>query len=48
MAQVVVNKDVPPGDVDQLMADFKKVGATKVEKTKQPDGNFTVTATFPN
>lgn len=44
MSQEIL-RDVPPGQVDQVMADFRAVGASPV-KTAQPDGRFTVTATF--
>ena len=39
--------DVPDDEVDQLVEDFESVGA-EVTKTKQDDGNWTVTATFPD
>ncbi len=38
--------DVPPAQVDQVVQDFKTAGAAKVEKILQPDGNYTVIATF--
>jgi hypothetical protein len=38
--------DVPPAQVDQVVQDFKIAGAAKVDKTQQPDGNYTVIATF--
>jgi hypothetical protein len=40
--------DVPESEVDQLVQDFKDSGATKVEKTKQANGKYTVVATFPD
>jgi hypothetical protein len=39
-------KDVPADKVEQVVQDFKAAGATKVTKTKQSNGKFTVTATF--
>jgi hypothetical protein len=47
MDQTLKIQDVPPEDVDQSIADLKKLGATKVTKTKQDDNNFTLVATFP-
>jgi hypothetical protein len=40
--------DVPADKVDDVVQDFKDAGATNVEKTKQPDGRYTVVATFPD
>lgn len=39
-------KNVPPGEVEQVVADFESEGA-KVQKIEQADGNWTVRATFP-
>lgn len=39
--------DVPESDIDRVVKDFESEGAT-VTKVKQPDGNWTVTATFPD
>lgn len=39
--------DVPVDEVDQVVQDFKDAGATDVQKTKQPDGRYTVVATYP-
>lgn len=39
--------DIPGGDVDEVVRDFESEGAT-VEKTEQPNGMWTVTATFPD
>ena len=47
MGRQEVLTDVPDSDVNEVVGDFESEGAT-VEKTKQPDGNWTVTATFPN
>ena len=40
-------KDVPASEVDAIVQDFKDAGATNVVKTQQPDGRYTVVATFP-
>lgn len=37
--------DVPTSDLDELVEDFESEGAT-VETTKQPNGKWTVRATF--
>jgi hypothetical protein len=38
--------DVPDSEVEQVVQDYKDEGAT-VTKTRNPDGTWTVTATFP-
>jgi hypothetical protein len=38
--------DVPPNKVNTVSAGFKAQGA-KVTTQQQPDGNYTVVATFP-
>ena len=43
--RVEVVKDVPDAKVAQVKAEFEAAGAT-VTTTKQPDGLWTVTATF--
>ena len=48
MAQVLVVRDIPADDVDATIENFKKVGATSIEKTKQSDGKYTLRATFPD
>ena len=48
MAQVVVVKDVPADEVDDVVEGFDNAGATDVERTPQADGKFTVKATFPD
>ena len=40
-------KNVPEAELPQVMAGFEAQGAT-VEKIKQPDGNWTVKAKFPD
>jgi hypothetical protein len=47
MDQTLTIKDVPPEDVDQSIADLKKLGAKDVKKIAQDDNNFTLVATFP-
>ncbi len=39
--------DVPDEKLDQVVAGYKLDNPTKVEKVKQPDGKWTVIATFP-
>jgi hypothetical protein len=48
MSQNLVLKSVPANQVDATIADLKKWGATSVVKAQQPDGTFTLTATFPD
>jgi hypothetical protein len=48
MEEDVVVRDVPADKVDDVIQGFKDAGATSVEKTEQPDGKFTVRATFPD
>ena len=40
-------KDVPPADVQSTIDDYKSEGAINVQSIKQPNGRYTVTATFP-
>ena len=47
MSRVEEIRDVPGDEVDQLVADFESEGAT-VERIRQPDGLWTVRATFPD
>jgi Transglycosylase SLT domain len=46
MAHTSEIDDIPPSQVDQVVQDFKDAGATSVTKTQQPNGNFSVIATF--
>ena len=39
--------DIPSAEVEKVVAQFKAEGAT-VEKIRQPDGTWTVTADFPD
>lgn len=39
--------DVPAEDVARVVAEFMAAGATSATPTRQPDGNFTITAVFP-
>ncbi|HEU4371487.1 MAG TPA: hypothetical protein VFV05_24965 [Methylomirabilota bacterium] len=41
-------KDVPKSEVATVVAGFKAQGASPVETKEQPDGRFTVIATFPS
>lgn len=47
MSHTVVLTDVPPGDVDRVIAEFEAEGAT-ASKALQTDGNYTVTAIVPD
>jgi N-acetylmuramoyl-L-alanine amidase len=47
MSFVRILKDVPDSDLRELVDDFESEGAT-VETTRQPDGRWTVKATFPD
>ncbi len=47
MARTEVLETVPSSEVEDVMQDFRDAGASKVTKTKQSDGNYTVTADFP-
>jgi hypothetical protein len=40
-------RNVPDSEVDQVVSDFESEGAN-VERTQNPDGTWTVTATFPD
>jgi hypothetical protein len=48
MSQNLVLKSIPENKVEETIADLKKWGATAVNKAQQPDGAFTLTATFPD
>jgi hypothetical protein len=43
----VVVKDVLASEVDALEANFRKLGASKIERTVQADGKFILEATLP-
>jgi len=43
---VVVARDVPENMVDVTIEGFTNAGATRVTKTRQPDGKYTITAYF--
>ncbi len=47
MAHTVVMRDVPPDQLDTVTSDYQLENAT-VTKTQQADGNYTVTAVFPD
>ncbi len=40
-------RNVPDADLDEVVADFKSEGAS-VTTDRQPNGQWTVTATFPD
>jgi hypothetical protein len=46
MGEKLVMKDVPPEKVDDLIQKHVKMGARKIEQTKQPDGKFSVTLVY--
>ncbi len=46
MSHSVRITDVPPDMLQQVTDDFRSEGAS-VSSEKQPDGNYTVTATWP-
>jgi len=48
MHESTVIKNVPPSEVDKLMATFKEAGATKIEQIKNPDGSYTLKVTLPD
>ncbi len=43
----VILRDVPPDEADNVVMSFESEGAT-VTKEIQPDGNYMITATFPD
>jgi len=45
MARVEELTDIPSDQVEDVISDFNSEGA-QVEKISQPDGNWTVRATF--
>ena len=47
MAKVLLAKEVPADEVDEIVEAFEVLGAT-VKKEKQPDGSFNVEGTFPD
>jgi hypothetical protein len=47
MPKEVMIKNVPAGEVDQLIEAFKELGGTDTKKEKQPDGTFNLWAFLP-
>lgn len=47
MPRQEILSDIPESELDRVVKDFESEGAT-VTKEKQPDGNWTVKATFLN
>ncbi len=47
MPKIKELKDVTDDELDELVSDFESEGAT-VQKTKQSNGLWTVTATYPD
>lgn len=48
MSQILTVKDVPAEKVAETTENLKNAGATDVAAEQQPDGKFTLTATFPD
>ena len=48
MGRVETKTDIPNEDLIKVMDEFKDAGATAVTPTRQPNGLWTVVATFPN
>jgi len=46
MSRVEKLENIPESDVEEIVSDFKSEGAS-VEKIREPDGQWTVQATFP-
>jgi len=46
MAKVLLAKNGPAEEVDEIIAAFEKLGATDIKKEEQADGSFNVEATF--
>jgi hypothetical protein len=46
MEKQMILTDVPTDQVDKIVMDFTSDGATKVAKEVQPNGNWTVRASF--
>ncbi|GAA0852308.1 hypothetical protein [Aliiglaciecola litoralis] len=46
MARTEELTDIPTSDVDQVIEDYESEGA-QVEKIQQPNGKWTIKATFP-
>lgn len=40
--------NIPEADVDRAVRTQQELGATRVEKVRQPDGQYTIRVTFPN
>ena len=47
MQQLVV-RDVTPDRLERTVQGLRDAGATNVDTEQQEDGNFTVTASFPD
>lgn len=45
---VFETKDVPENKLAEVVAGYQLDNPTKIEKIKQPDGKWTVRATFPD
>jgi hypothetical protein len=47
MPQTATFTNVPNEEVEALAKEHKAMGAEKIEVTKQPDGLFSLTLTYP-
>jgi hypothetical protein len=41
-------KNVPADEIDDMEKSFKKLGATNIKRTENPDGTFNLEGTFPD
>jgi hypothetical protein len=48
MSRIEEFSDLSESEADELVIIYKKAGATKVEKIKQDNENWTVRATLPD
>jgi hypothetical protein len=48
MPRMEIIRNVPESDLQELIADYKIIGAEPIISEKQSDGRFTVKATIPD
>jgi hypothetical protein len=48
LPDILILKDVPADQVEDKIKKYKKLGATKIKKTEQADGRYTLRITFPD
>jgi hypothetical protein len=46
MAKVLLAKNVPADEVDDVQKTFENLGATNIKKTENADGTFNLEGTF--